>query len=237
MVLAAADTNIRMKVIARVRSDFPTKFGIPRQSGLVPSLCSTIIFEPTYRNEDALRGLSEFSHLWLIWGFSETERDTWSPTVRPPRLGGNERVGVFATRSTFRPNAIGLSSVKLESIENHPIDGTVLIVSGADLMDGTPIYDIKPYLPFTDCHPDAKGGFTDTHEKQKLEVTFPESLAATIPLKIKQTLIEVLTQDPHPAYQHSPERIYGFEFAGYEIKFCVEGNNLKVVSIDSRQRL
>ena len=217
-----------LKIIARIHTDFPTKFGVPRQSGLIDTLKSMIVFEPEYRNPDALRGLEDFSHIWLIWGFSEAERDEWSPTVRPPRLGGNRRMGVFATRSPFRPNSIGLSSVKLDAISKHPEFGTVLHISGADMMDNTPIYDIKPYLPFTDSHPDAFGGFTDTLHEYKLEVNFPEELLNIFPTQLHRGLLDVLAQDPRPSYQNDPERIYGLEFAGFEIKFTVEGNVLNV---------
>ena len=216
------------KIIARIHTDFPTKFGIPRQSGLVSALKSMIVFEPEYRNPEALRGLDGFSHIWLIWGFSEAECREWSPTVRPPRLGGNKRMGVFATRSPFRPNSLGLSSVKLDKIELHPDFGTVLHVSGADLMDNTPIYDIKPYLPYTDSHPDAVGGFADPVKDNTLEVEFPEEWLRLIPENKREALLEVLANDPRPSYQNDPERIYGFEFAGFEIKFTMEGNVLKV---------
>lgn len=225
------ETETSLKIIARIQSDFPTKFGVPRQSGLVKSLESTIVFEPEYRNSDALRGLKDFSHIWLIWGFSEAERDTWSPTVRPPRLGGNTRMGVFATRSPFRPNAIGLSSVQLISIENDGANGSVLRVSGADLMDGTPIYDIKPYLPSVDCHADALGGFTDIVERTVLEVDIPQPLMNLLPSDKQETLRDVLAQDPRPAYQHDPNRIYGFVFANYEVKFSVDDNLLRVKEI------
>ena len=217
-----------LKIIARIHTDFPTKFGVPRQSGIVNSLKAMIVFEPEYRNASALSGLEEFSHIWLIWGFSEAERDEWSPTVRPPRLGGNRRMGVFATRSPFRPNAIGLSSVKLDAISKHPEFGTVLYISGADLMDNTPIYDIKPYLPFTDSHPDAFGGFTDTLADYMLEVEFPDNLLTLIPNHLHRGLLEVLAQDPRPSYQSDPERMYGFEFAGFDIRFTVEDKTLKV---------
>ena len=216
------------KIIARIHTDFPTKFGIPRQSGLVSALKSMIVFEPEYRNPEALRGLDGFSHIWLIWGFSEAECREWSPTVRPPRLGGNKRMGVFATRSPFRPNSLGLSSVKLDKIELHPDFGTVLHVSGADLMDNTPIYDIKPYLPYTDSHPDAVGGFADPVKDNTLEVEFPEEWLRLIPENKREALLEVLANDPRPSYQNDPERMYGFEFAGFEIKFTMEGNVLKV---------
>ena len=220
------------KIIARIHTDFPTKFGIPRQSGLVSALKSVIVFEPEYRNPEALRGLDGFSHIWLIWGFSEAERGEWSPTVRPPRLGGNKRMGVFATRSPFRPNALGLSSVKLDKIEIRPDFGTVLHVSGADLMDNTPIYDIKPYLPYTDSHPDAVGGFADPVKANALEVNFPERWLNLIPENKREALLEVLANDPRPSYQNDPERIYGFEFAGFEIKFSVKENVLKVCQIE-----
>ena len=219
---------IPMHIIARIRSDFPTKFGIPRQSGLVEELKATIVFEPAYRNPDALRGLEEFSHIWLIWQFSEAVRDKWSPTVRPPRLGGNTRMGVFATRSPFRPNAIGLSCVKLDSIEKDPRLGTVLVVSGADLMDGTPILDIKPYLPYADSHPEATGGFTGNVGGKVLEVDFPPELLAQVPEDKRGALIGVLSRDPRPSYQHDPDRVYGMAFGGWEVGFSVDGDILHV---------
>lgn len=219
---------IPMHSIARIRSDFPTKFGIPRQSGLVEELKATIVFEPEYRNPDALRGLEEFSHIWLIWQFSEAVRDKWSPTVRPPRLGGNARIGVFATRSPFRPNAIGLSCVKLEAIEKDPKLGTVLVVSGADLMDGTPILDIKPYLPYADSHPEATGGFTGNVGGKVLAVEFPPELLAQVPEDKREALIGVLSRDPRPSYQHDPQRVYGMAFAGLEVGFTVDGEVLTV---------
>ena len=222
-----------MKVIARIRTDFPTKFGIPRQSGLVDALKAVIVFEQEYRNPDALRGLEGFSHIWLIWEFSEAVRETWSPTVRPPRLGGNTRLGVFATRSPFRPNPLGLSSVRLESIENDPELGAVLHVSGADLMDGTPIYDIKPYLPHVDSHPEAVGGFASPLKDYALEVDFPENLLSLIPLERHEALLGVLANDPRPSYQNDSERIYGFEFAGYEIRFTVREAVLSVCEVIS----
>ncbi len=220
-----------MKIIARIKSDFPTKFGIPRQSGLADELISTVVFEPEYRNPDAVRGLEEYSHIWLIWQFSESVREGWSPTVRPPRLGGNKRVGVFATRSPFRPNEIGLSSVKLEKVWVHPSLGPILQVSGADLMDGTPIYDIKPYLPFTDSHPDAVGGFSEETKSYRLEVSFPDELLEKVPEEKRGALIEVLAGDPRPSYHEDKERIYGFSFAGLEIKFRVEEGTLTVTEI------
>ena len=206
-------------VIARIRTDFPTKFGIPRQSGLVKELQGTIIFEPEYRNPEAVRGLEDFSHVWLIWEFSESKRDGWSPTVRPPKLGGNIRKGVFATRSPFRPNPIGLSAVKLEKVDIHPELGPVLHVSGADLMDGTPIYDIKPYIPYADCIPDAKGGFTRETDNSLLEVIFPENLLEIIPFEKQKAVMQILAFDPRPSYQgmmseftewNSPDLISGF---------------------------
>ncbi|MEG6615824.1 tRNA (N6-threonylcarbamoyladenosine(37)-N6)-methyltransferase TrmO [Peptococcaceae bacterium 1198_IL3148] len=220
-----------MKIIARIRTDFPTKFGIPRQSGIIEALKAVIVFEPEYRNSDALRGLEEFSHIWLIWGFSEAKRDKWSPTVRPPRLGGNRRMGVFATRSPFRPNAIGLSSVKLDCIEMHPDLGPVLHVLGADLMDNTPIYDIKPYLPFTDSHPDAVGGFADPLKDYGLEVDFPEQWLRLIPEEQHQALLGVLAHDPRPSYQNDPKRIYGLRFGKFDIRFTVQGTVLSVCAV------
>ncbi len=227
-----------MEVIARIRNDFPTKFGLPRQAGLAPSLRSKIVFEPAYRVPEALRGLEGFSHIWLIWDFSATSGTPtrpgsefhWSPTVRPPRLGGNVRMGVFATRSPFRPNPIGLSSVRLESIEADGENGLVLIVSGADLMDGTPIYDIKPYLPGVDAHPEASDGFVGTHAQQLLEVELAPELAERLSPSQQSALREILAQDPRPAYHAAhpdPKRIYGFTYAGLEIHFSVEAGRLK----------
>lgn len=217
-----------MEVIARIHNDFPTKFGLPRQSGLAPSLRAKIVFEPAYRVPEALRGLEGFSYIWLIWGFSESH---WSPTVRPPRLGGNVRMGVFATRSPFRPNPIGLSSVRLESIEDDGENGRVLIVSGADLMDGTPIYDIKPYLPGVDAHPDASDGFVGAHPQTLLEVEIAPELAATLSAGQLAALREILAQDPRPAYHAAsasvPSRTYGFTYAGRDIHFTVEDNLIK----------
>ena len=220
-----------VKIIARIHSDFPSKFGIPRQSGLVETLHSMVVFEPEYRNPQALRGLEDFSHIWLIWQFSQAVREDWSPTVRPPKLGGNTRMGVFATRSPFRPNAIGLSSVKLERIEKHPKYGMVLIVSGADLMDGTPILDIKPYLPYTDSHPDASGGFTDELHLHPLRVELPAVWKEKIPPEQLDGLIGVLEHDPRPSYQDDPERIYGFQFGTMEIKFTVKDQCLTVCGV------
>jgi len=220
-----------MKTIARIHTDFPTKFGIPRQSGIVASLQGTIVFEPDYRNAEVVRGLEDFSHLWLIWEFSEAKRDDWSPTVRPPRLGGNVRKGVFATRSPFRPNPIGLSSVKLEKVEIDPKLGPVLHVSGADLMDGTPIYDIKPYIAYTDSHPDAVSGFATKPAEYLLEVDFTEVLLQKVPESQRKSLIAVLQHDPRPQYQDDPERVYGMAFGGLEVKFKVNETQLKVVDV------
>ncbi len=220
-----------MKVIARIKSDFPTKFGIPRQSGLVEQLRATIIFEPEYRNPDSLRGIEDFSHIWLIWHFSKTDRKEWSPTVRPPRLGGNKRLGVFATRSPFRPNALGLSSVKLIGLENTAEYGTVLHVAGADLMDGTPIFDIKPYIPYGDCHTDATGGFTDLAGDFLLTVDFPAALLAQIPENKRESLLGVLSHDPRPSYQKDSDRIYDLQFADFDIRFFVKNSQLTVTEI------
>ena len=222
--------QIHMNIIARMHSDFPTKFGIPRQSGLVEGLRSTVVFEPEYRNPDALRGIEGFSHIWLIWQFSGAVREGWSPTVRPPRLGGNERLGVFATRSPFRPNEIGLSSVRLLGVEKDENLGTVLHVGGADLMDGTPILDIKPYIPYGDCHLDATEGFTAT-EKKMLSVDFPQSLLDRVPEVCREGLIGVLANDPRPSYQSDPERAYGLAFAHLDVKFKVNGDNLTVIGV------
>ena len=218
-------------MIARMKSDFPTKFGIPRQSGLVNDLRSTIIFEPEYRNPDALRGIEDYSHLWIIWQFSESVRQNWSATVRPPRLGGNIRMGVFATRSPFRPNALGLSCVRLIGTEHTAEHGTVIHVAGADLMDGTPIFDIKPYIPYSDCYPDAMGGFTDGAEDYLLEVDFPAPLLQLLPTSKQQAAIGVLSHDPRPSYQRDPDRIYGLSFAGFDIRFQVVGNCLYVKEV------
>ena len=219
-----------MKVIARIHSDFPEKFGIPRQSGLVPALRAKIVFEPEYRNPDALRGIEGFSHLWLIWQFSAAVRDTWSPTVRPPRLGGNERVGVFATRSPFRPNRIGLTVVRLIRMEEE--NGRItLVVSGADLMDGTPIVDIKPYLPYVDSVPDAVGGFTEQTERHRLTVDFPEKLKKYVPKQNLPAVMGLLAQDPRPAYQHDGKRVYGVPYGEVDIRFVVEGDTLTVVEV------
>lgn len=220
-----------MRVIARIHSDFSTKFGVPRQSGLVDALESTVVFEPEFRNSDALRGLEGFSHLWLVWVFDQAIRETWSPTVRPPRLGGNQRMGVFATRSPFRPNPIALSSVKLAGIEQTVEFGPVLKIQGADLMDGTPILDIKPYIPYADSHPDAIGGFASAPAGETLEVLIPAELLERVPENRREALRGVLAQDPRPHYQDDPERVYGFGFAGLEVKFSVAGTQLTVKDI------
>ena len=222
-----------IKPIAYIRNDYSDKFGIPRQSGLVDGVLSRIEFCEEYRDEAALRGIEEFSHLWLIWGFSENGDKGWSPTVRPPRLGGNRRVGVFATRSPFRPNPIGLSCVKLEGVIKGKGKRKVLSVSGADLLDGTPIYDIKPYVSYTDSVPDALCGFADEHKDDALEAVFPEEHLEVLPADKRETVKTILSKDPRPAYQDSAERIYGLRFGGYEIKFRVEGDTLTVVSVES----
>lgn len=222
---------LELKQIAHICSPFPTKFGIPRQSGLVDALRATVIFEPEFRNADALRGLEGFSHLWLIWEFSEARRDGWSPTVRPPRLGGNARMGVFATRSPFRPNPLGLSCVRLEGIRHDAALGAVLDVSGADLMDGTPIYDVKPYLPYADCKPEAVGGFAASGEGRLLTVRADETLLAGLPARTREALLGVLAHDPRPSYQNDPDRVYGMAFGGCEVRFSVDGETLTVRSV------
>ena len=226
-----AEIETEMKAIAHIETDFATKFGIPRQSGMVEGLKGRIVFEPDYRNSDALRGLEAYSHIWLIWEFSETVREEWSPTVRPPRLGGNKRMGVFATRSPFRPNPIGLSSVRLESVERQTPEGPVLHVSGADMMNGTPIYDIKPYIVYSDCHPDATGGFTDAIAPRSLRLDFPAVLLAGIPEGKREALLSILANDPRPSYQDEPGRVYGLSFAGRDIRFTVEGDRVTVVGV------
>ncbi len=220
-----------LKIIAHIKTDFSSKFGIPRQSGLVDELEATIIFEPEFQNPDALRGIEEYSHLWLLWQFSECADKEWTPTVRPPRLGGNKRMGVFATRSPFRPNPIGLSCVKLLGVEKTEKHGFVLRVSGADLLDGTPIYDIKPYLPYVDSHPEASNGFALNEKEGRLTVDFREELLNIIPAEKHAALIAVLAQDPRPGYQDIPDRIYGIEFAGFDVRFKVENNTLTVTEI------
>ena len=224
--------NVNIQVIARMRSDFASKFGIPRQSGLVEELRSTIVFEPEFRNPDALRGIEDFSHLWIIWQFSEAVRTEWSPTVRPPRLGGNTRLGVFATRSPFRPNSLGLSSVKLLGVEKTEKYGTVLHVGGADLMDGTPIFDIKPYVPYCDARPEAKGGFTDGLASAELALDFPPALLEKVPQDKRDGLCATLRADPRPRYQDDPERVYGLVFGGQNVRFRVIEGVVTVVEVE-----
>lgn len=223
--------QVTMDVVARVRSDFTGKFGIPRQAGLVPELMARVVFEPAYRNPDMLRGLEGFSHLWLLWNFSANEG--WSPTVRPPRLGGNQRMGVFATRSPFRPNPIGLSCVRLVEVQTGTPEGPVLVIAGADLMDGTPIFDIKPYVPYADSHPDALGGFTSGARDFLLTVDIPPALLESIPESLRPALLGVLAHDPRPSYQNDPERIYGFSFGGFNIRFRVVGKALTVCQVEA----
>ena len=217
--------------IAHICSDFSEKFGIPRQSGLVEELSATVVFQPEHRDPSAFRGLEGFSHIWLIWEFSKARREKWSPTVRPPRLGGNVRLGVFATRSPFRPNPIGLSCVRLLEVRQDRALGPVLTVAGADLMDGTPIYDVKPYLPYADCRPEAVGGFAAQPKGADLRVDCPADLLALVPEEKRAALLAVLAQDPRPQYQDDPERIYGMAFAGLEVKFQVAGDRLAVTEI------
>ena len=223
-----------MKIIARIHTDLPEKFGVPRQACLIPELRGRIVFEPEYRNADALRGVEDFSHLWLIWQFSEAVRDTWSPLVRPPRLGGNEKMGVFATRSPFRPNAIGLSCVELDKVEYDRQLGPVIWVRGVDLMDGTPIFDIKPYIAYADSRPDAVGGWTDAAERKYLTVECGEELINRLSSQQQKALLAVLANDPRPRYQDDPQRIYGLAFAGWNVKFRVEGETLHVVDMEKR---
>lgn len=225
------DMDKPLRVIARVRNDFPTKFGLPRQSGLAESLRSLIVFEKAFRVPEALRGLEAFSHIWLIWGFHQARRDAWSPTVRPPKLGGNTRMGVFATRSPFRPNALGLSCVRLEKIVDLGEAGRALLVFGADMMDGTPVYDVKPYLPYADCRPEAVGGFADAHVSDALPVDFPAALLARVPEDRRAALLEALRQDPRPAYQADDTRVYGMPYAGLDIRFCVQDGVLRVCDV------
>ncbi len=225
------DMDKPLRVIARVRNDFPTKFGLPRQSGLAESLRSLIVFEKAFRVPEALRGLEAFSHIWLIWGFHQARRDAWSPTVRPPKLGGNTRMGVFATRSPFRPNALGLSCVRLERIVDLGASGRALLVSGADMMDGTPVYDVKPYLPYADCRPEAVGGFADAHVSDAVPVDFPAALLARVPEDRRAALLEALRQDPRPAYQADDTRVYGMPYAGLDIRFCVQDGVLRVCDV------
>ena len=221
----------KMQVIAKIHTDFPTKFGIPRQSGLVSELVGEIVFEPEFRRAEALIGIEEFSHLWLLWEFSAAKRENWAATVYPPRLGGKEKRGVFATRSPFRPNPIGLSCVKLEEVIREGENAPRLIVSGVDLMDQTPIYDIKPYLPYADAHPEAVGGFGQAHREDRIEVVFPEELLQLLPEAKRQAVIRVLEQDPRAAYNKQPDYVYGMEFAGFDIRFTVQGNVLRVCDV------
>ena len=227
--------HVTLKVIARIRTHFPTKFGVPRQSGLVDGLESMIVFEPEYRNVEALRGLEAVDYLWLIWSFSEAIRDDWSPTVRPPRMGGNVRMGVFVTRSPFRPNPLALSSVRLLRIEEHPGLGHVLIVDGADQMDGTPIYDIKPYLPFTDSHPDARAGFADQTRHQSVEVVCDDALLERLPAHLRKGALAMLAQNPTPHYKKDENRIYGVSFDDFDIRFQVKEDVLTVIDIVSQK--
>ena len=226
--------TIEYKVIAHISTDLPEKFGVPRQSGMAKGLTGRIVFEQDFRNPDALRGLSDFSHLWLIWDFSLAHRDEWSPTVRPPRLGGNKRMGVFATRSPFRPNSIGLSSVEIVGIVPDSIDGPIINVAGVDMIDGTPIIDIKPYIPYTDSHPEANGGFTQSNEFKQLEVKFADDVKHHLPDGKIKALVEILSNDPRPQYQDDPERIYGLSFAGCQVKFFVRENTLTVSNITTQ---
>lgn len=223
--------GLTLEPIARIRTEFPEKFGIPRQSGLVEELQARVEFLPEFRIPEALRGLEGFSHIWLIWEFSQNQG--WSPTVRPPRLGGNKRMGVFATRSPFRPNPLGLSCVRLEGIDWDSPQGPILLVGGADLLDGTPIYDVKPYVPLSDCRPEAMGGFSDAHREDRLEVDFPAQLLDKVAEKQRTALLGVLSQDPRPSYHGDPQRIYGMAFAGMEIKFTVEQGTLHVCAVES----
>ncbi len=222
-----------MEPVAHIQSDFKEKFGIPRQSGLVETLTARVVLEPYCRNPEALRGVEDFDYLWLLWKFSANHHDNWKPTVRPPRLGGNARIGVFATRSPYRPNPMGLSCVKLVKVDWDCADGPALIVAGADLLDGTPIYDIKPYLPYVDSHPEAKGGFGSEKKDYHLHVNFPEELIRKLPKEKQEAALELLSQDPRPAYQNDPQRVYGLNFAGYELKFTVDGDVLTVKEVDA----
>lgn len=222
-----------METIATIHTDFPDKFGIPRQSGLVPTLKAKIIFEPKYRGADWLKGIEEYSHLWLIWEFSKAKKEHYSATVTPPRLGGKIHKGVFATRTPFRPNSLGLSSVKLEQVVMEGVKAPYLIVSGADLLDGTPIFDIKPYLPYTDAHPDARGSFGEAHREDGIEVIFPRALAGDMPEETYQTILDVLAQDPRAAYNKKPDYVYGMAFGAYDVRFVIEGDSLRVKEIVS----
>ena len=225
--------ELLIRPIAHIRTDFPEKFGIPRQAGIAEELRGEVVFEPEYRAEEALRGLEEFSHIWLIWGFSENEGRDWSPTVRPPRLGGNNRVGVFASRSPFRPNGLGLSCVRLLSLRKDPVLGTTLLVAGADMVDGTPVYDIKPYLPYADSVPDASGGFAPDAGRT-LQVRCAPELLSAVPEEKREALLSVLAHDPRPRYQNDPDRVYGMAFAGLEIRFQADDGTLTVVGVEKR---
>lgn len=222
---------MELVVVAKIHTEFSDKFGIPRQSGLVPSLRGEIVFEPEFRSMDAVRGLEEFSHIWLLWEFSQAKRDGYALTVTPPRLGGKVRKGVFATRAPYRPNSIGLSSVKLEEIYLDEARGPILVVSGADLLDGTPIYDIKPYLPYTDSHPEAQGSFAEEHKEDQIAVIFPENLMEKLPESLRNSALEVLRQDPRAAYNKKPDYVYGMSFGGYDIRFTVQDNVLMVQDV------
>lgn len=224
--------SFNIRPIAYIRMDFEDKFGIPRQSGRAPALTGKIVFLPEFRNPEAIRGIEGFSHLWLLFDFSKAHREEWSPTVRPPRLGGNKRIGVFASRSPFRPNPIGLSSVKLERVERGGKDGDVLVVSGVDLLDMTPIFDIKPYLPFSDSHPEALGGYADEFEDYRLAVDFPPELLEKLSGEKREAAVECLADDPRPSYQNDPERVYSMKFAGADIRFKVDGGRLTVVAVE-----
>ena len=221
-----------LRPIARIQSDFSEKFGIPRQSGLVEALRARVVFSPEYRVREAFRGLEGFTHIWLVWGFSQNVEAGWSPTVRPPRLGGNVRMGVFATRSPFRPNPIGLSCVELLAIDYDAPDGPALVVGGADLLDGTPIFDVKPYVPHADCRPQARGGFADAHREDRLAVDFPPRLEALVPPDKREALRGVLAGDPRPSYQRDPQRLYGLGFAGLQVRFTVEDGVLHVRQVE-----
>ena len=221
-----------MKIIGHIRTDFPSKFGIPRQSGLIETLKGKIILEPEYRNPQVYKGIEQFSHIWLLWEFSEAKKEHWSATVKPPRLGGKTRMGVFATRAPFRPNNIGLSCVKLDRVEMDEKDGSVLWVAGVDLLDGTPIYDIKPYIPLTDCHPEASEGYTRETKIHELKVEFPEELLNQYPVEKRQAVLGILAQDPRPTYFQDPERVYGVPFAGFDVKFRVDGDLLIVCGLE-----